>query len=174
MNIFALHPDPAIAASMHCDQHLHKMILESAQMLSVALIKYYPDKARLVYKPAYEKHPCTQWLLKDTANIHWLLNLCYELENIRQGLGCNTHSSMDIVDVVASTMQLDVLNPPYEFIFCGPDGIRLRSDISIHQKYHLLYTQKYRAWLDTPKRMSYKNRPLPDFLSQYKDSIPNG
>ena len=36
MNIFYLHSDPALAAEMHCDKHVVKMILEYAQMLSTA------------------------------------------------------------------------------------------------------------------------------------------
>ena len=36
MNIFALSPVPEVAAKWHCDKHVVKMILESAQMLSTA------------------------------------------------------------------------------------------------------------------------------------------
>ena len=36
MNIFILHSDPEIAAKQHCDKHVCKMIVESAQMLSTA------------------------------------------------------------------------------------------------------------------------------------------
>ena len=34
MNIFYLDPRPDTAAEMHCDKHVVKMIVESAQMLS--------------------------------------------------------------------------------------------------------------------------------------------
>lgn len=36
MNIFYLHEIPRVAAQMHCDSHVIKMIVESAQMLSTA------------------------------------------------------------------------------------------------------------------------------------------
>lgn len=36
MNIFYLHESPAFAAEMHCDQHVRKMLIESAQLLSTA------------------------------------------------------------------------------------------------------------------------------------------
>jgi hypothetical protein len=36
MNIFVLHPDPFVAAEMHCDKHVVKMIVEYAQLLSTA------------------------------------------------------------------------------------------------------------------------------------------
>jgi hypothetical protein len=34
MNIFYLDSDPELAAQMHCDKHVVKMILETAQLLS--------------------------------------------------------------------------------------------------------------------------------------------
>jgi len=54
MNIFALHEDPHEAAAMMGDQHVIKMILESAQMLcSVARdlghsVRYKPTHIALV------------------------------------------------------------------------------------------------------------------------------
>ena len=36
MNVFALHQHPIAAAKMHCDKHVVKMILETAQLLSTA------------------------------------------------------------------------------------------------------------------------------------------
>ena len=36
MNIFFLHQNPKIAAQMHCDKHVVKMVLEYAQILSTA------------------------------------------------------------------------------------------------------------------------------------------
>ena len=38
MNIFVLHLNPHIAAQMHCDQHVIKMIIESAQLLYTCII----------------------------------------------------------------------------------------------------------------------------------------
>ena len=36
MNIFMLDRDPRVAANMHCDKHVVKMILETAQLLCTA------------------------------------------------------------------------------------------------------------------------------------------
>ena len=36
MNIFVLDDNPITAAKQHCDKHVVKMIIESAQMLSTA------------------------------------------------------------------------------------------------------------------------------------------
>ena len=40
MNIFHLDKDPKICAEYHCDKHIVKMILETAQMLSTAYQKH--------------------------------------------------------------------------------------------------------------------------------------
>lgn len=175
MNIFALHPNPAIAASMHCDQHLHKMILESAQMLSTAA-HYWPEDMFTIrshlYKPAYENHPCTIWC-RVPENALWVVNLCLELENIRDELNYSRHSSMNVIDAVSDYLD-DFEDCPREHIFCGPYQFRLRPDLDIHQKYQAYYIQKYRLWLDTTHPMSYKGRSLPEFLQPFKDSINHG
>ena len=60
MNIFHLHKDPKICAEYHCDKHVVKMILETAQMLSTAINEHSMGIAQdRLYKPAYPKHPMT-------------------------------------------------------------------------------------------------------------------
>ena len=108
MNIFALHPNPAIAASMHCNNHLHKMILESAQMLSTMFHHNFPEETNiraLIYKPAYENHPCTKWVSNSLYNASWLIRLCYELQDIRYSVGCEEHSSMQIIKAIDCVIQ---------------------------------------------------------------------
>ena len=36
MNLFYLHEEPQVSATLHCDKHVVKMIIEYAQMLSTA------------------------------------------------------------------------------------------------------------------------------------------
>lgn len=179
MNIFALHPDPAIAASMHCDQHLHKMILESAQMLSTAMWHWWPDSRPFIYKPAYEKHPCTQWVCASKSNAWWITSLMFQLNEIRLDTGAQVdHSSLEISNVfhhyVDAYEEVNIPTSAHQFIFAGPDQFRLRPDLNIHRKYQQYYIQKFHLWLDKRQPMSYKGRPLPEFLLPYKDSIPHG
>lgn len=167
MNIFVLDTDPAIAASYHCDQHLHKMILESAQMLSTVMHDVGYSSKSLVYKPAYQNHSCTRWLINSRAACLWVIKLCKELENIRLSLGADFHKSMEIIEIAAQAMT-DPMDPKYldklEFkIFAGPPSIEIRN-ISVVEKYQMYYRQKHRAWLNTRAPMSYKNRPIPPFL----------
>ena len=71
MNIFILDRDPAVAARYHCDKHVSKMILESAQMLSTVLGG--------PYKKTHQNHPCTVWVGDSMGNAVWLFELAHHL-----------------------------------------------------------------------------------------------
>ena len=60
MNIFALDIDVQKAAEYHCDKHVVKMILESAQMISTVFDKYDEHQSYML-KPCFQNHPCTLW-----------------------------------------------------------------------------------------------------------------
>ena len=70
MNIFVLHKDPAIAATMACDKHVVKMILETAQMLCTAARALGSDAP---YGATHKKHPCTIWTGASQGNWDWLI-----------------------------------------------------------------------------------------------------
>ena len=78
MNIFHLHKDPRICAEYHCDKHVVKMILETAQMLSTAYRKKFNDGEEL-YKTAYPKHPMTIWVGNSGGNFFWTIKLLDQL-----------------------------------------------------------------------------------------------
>ena len=58
MNIFKLDATPELCAQVHCDKHVSKMILESAQMLCTV---FWSNNQTAPYKPVHAKHPCTLW-----------------------------------------------------------------------------------------------------------------
>lgn len=74
MNIFILDENPVIAAQMHCDRHVCKMIIESAQMLCGA----FPNGIA-PYKRSYYHHPCSQWTRESSDNYIWHLKLAKSL-----------------------------------------------------------------------------------------------
>jgi len=76
MNIFFLHFDAQIAATHHCDKHVVKMILESAQLLYSS--HWVTDATRLpanAYKKTHSNHPCAIWVRESGANYRWLCEL---------------------------------------------------------------------------------------------------
>jgi hypothetical protein len=80
MNIFFLDSDPKKCAEQHCDKHVVKMILESAQLLSTAhhvLDDYNAPKG--IYKPTHKNHPSAIWARTTDSNYDWLYVLWREL-----------------------------------------------------------------------------------------------
>ena len=79
MNIFVLHEKPEIAATMACDKHVVKMILETAQMMCTVVASYGHETP---YRATHAKHPCTIWAAQSRANWNWLvehgMSLCDE------------------------------------------------------------------------------------------------
>ena len=71
MNIFFLSWHPKIAAEYHCDKHVVKMIIETAQMLYSAH-SHPPENA---YKQTHKNHPCTIWARYSLFNYMWLCSL---------------------------------------------------------------------------------------------------
>lgn len=92
MNIFVLDRDPVLAARAHCDTHVVKMVLETAQLLSTAHVGpelrylendgggwYLQDTrgyyANRVYAPTHENHPCAVWVREAPGNYRWACSL---------------------------------------------------------------------------------------------------
>lgn len=76
MNIFALDSDPKLCARYHCDKHVIKMVLESAQLLSTARLMCNEEAP---YKVTHVNHPCSKWVRESKSNYIWLYSLMYHL-----------------------------------------------------------------------------------------------
>jgi len=68
VNLFVLDRDPVVAARYHCDKHVPKMVLETAQMLCTAR---HMHGLEAPYKRAHERHPCTLWVASSLSNYLW-------------------------------------------------------------------------------------------------------
>lgn len=68
MNIFILARDPRRAAQHLCDQHVVKMLVETAQLLCAA---FPPGCAP--YRRTHFNHPCALWTRESRANFDWLV-----------------------------------------------------------------------------------------------------
>lgn len=94
MNIFILAGTPEESATMQCDKHVVKMVLESAQILCSPFAA--TDKAP--YKRTHYNHPCSVWARKSEANYSWLVShalaLCEEYTR-RYG---KRHKSQDVIE----------------------------------------------------------------------------
>lgn len=76
MNVFVLHRDPVKCARAHCDKHVVKMILETAQLLSTAHHELSPARVPVgIYKSTHRNHPCAIWCRATSGNYQWLYEL---------------------------------------------------------------------------------------------------
>ena len=92
MNIFFLSLDTKEAARWHHDQHVIKMVIESAQLLSTAwhvlnpeYVKREPNGAtfllggKRIFGPSHVNHPMAIWVRESTANYQYCWNLGLDL-----------------------------------------------------------------------------------------------
>jgi hypothetical protein len=76
MNIFFLSWSPKEAAQLHCDKHVVKMIIETAQMLYSAHWILNPEHLpTTAYRLAHKNHPCSIWVRTSLENYLWLCSL---------------------------------------------------------------------------------------------------
>jgi len=79
MNIFYLDSDPKVCAEYHCDKHVVKMILESAQLLCTA-INVKVGEQITPYKTTHVNHPCSIWVRENYSNWSYVWSLMFALE----------------------------------------------------------------------------------------------
>ena len=141
MNIFFLDKTPEKSAEYHCDKHVVKMILETAQMLSTAINKYAMgiDSSRL-YKNAHPKHPSTIWMGSTRDNFMWGLKLGQELSKEYTKRYGKKHKSSNIIDNIIQSKYYEVIptgeltTPPQ----CMPDEFK-------HDDYVIAYRNYYKG-----------------------------
>lgn len=183
MNIFILDEDPLVAAKMHCDSHIVKMITECAQMLSTnyriakgtegkkksksgkTMIRHWfledTELEDWLFVTAHYNHPCTKWARISSGNWDWLYQLYVHLSNEYYHYFGKFHKSSIFV----------------EFFERCPDGIPKgpRTDFCIAMDLypHCIVrgdpVQSYKNYYIDQKLSfaTYKNRAVPDFLKPY-------
>jgi hypothetical protein len=95
MNIFYLHAIASKAAEYHCDKHVVKMILETAQLLYSAHWILNPSGlSENAYRKTHVNHPCAIWVRESLSNYRWLADLGYWLcQEYRHRYGDKTHKT---------------------------------------------------------------------------------
>ena len=159
MNIFHLDKDPRICARYHCDKHVVKMILETAQMLSTAYQKHCGDDYNL-YKPAYPKHPMTIWVGDSLENFRYALALGEWLAIQYTYRYKKVHKSQKIIDhirfhklknVVKNFTKVEFTRPP----LCMPDEYKCDDYVQAYRNYYIGDKKEFARYtsVDVPKFM---------------------
>jgi hypothetical protein len=180
VNIFYLDHDPQAAAQAHCDKHVAKMIVETAQLLSAAwgvlcptALDHYWQGAEQrttlagarIYKTTHQNHPSAVWARTTLGNYKWLhalgLRLCDEYTH-RYG---KVHATTAVLLALETPPpQLAGTDPTHmEPPACVPEDCVVMDDgfVDAVASYRHCYATAKRAML------TFRNRPPPAWLVQH-------
>ncbi|MBC8282988.1 MAG: hypothetical protein H8E32_04185 [Nitrospinae bacterium] len=148
MNIFILDKDIQKCAQYHCDRHVVKMILESAQMLSTGVRLSGLDEG---YKMTHPNHPCSLWVMESLANWKWLRELSKALNEeyrFRFDRKVN-HKSYDLICSLSLPKISDLGLTP--FTQAMPDEYRHKNPVKAYRKYYKGEKSSLFKWTKRPK-----------------------
>jgi hypothetical protein len=159
MNIFVLDESPMVAATYHCDRHVVKMVLETAQILcSAASLN---GSRNTPYKPTHLKHPCVLWAAETRGNYRWLVSLGLELGNEYYRRYGKVHKSHEVIRQMARDDGFLPNKPRTDWAQCMPDECRIAGDaVRAYRKYyatHKLPILEY-SWTDAPSWLTQRIR----------------
>lgn len=146
MNIFYVHDDPKVSATMLCDKHCVKMILESAQMLSTAH-RLLDDSDAPVYKATHKNHPSAIWVRQSHQHYEWLLDhalaLCEEYTR-RYGRTHKTEAMLRtyLIEPPRHIPAKCFLEPPQ----CMPDIYKRSTAVEAYRAYYIGDKAKIATW----------------------------
>lgn len=160
MNIFFLDRDPATAARYHCNKHVVKMILESAQLLSTAhrvldgkLVekKYWvldDERDGILYRATHMNHPSAVWVRSNIDHYRWVYDLLYYLiYEYKHRYGGKYHK--------CEALQWTLMNAPHNIEFyapwqdppqCMPDDAKLDDVVLAYRNYYAKYKSDIAKW----------------------------
>lgn len=153
MNIFVLDTDPKLAARAHCDKHVVKMVLESAQLLSTAHhIAGSTIDLGSIYKPTHIEHPCAKWCRENAANYKWLYNLYHELAREYTHRYCKIHKAATITPFLQSVPDGVLRRNPTSsssltpFVQCMPDEYKHEDAVTAYRDYYVGEKASFAKW----------------------------
>ncbi len=156
MNIFYLDRDPVIASQLHSDQHVIKMVLETAQILCSALHRY---GIAVPYKPTHPRHPSVLWAGDSLEHWLWTRKLGLALSDEYRYRRGKDHASEAVILGLPSSPPIPDsgwTDPPQAMpeIYRGPDSVRA---------YQAYYAAE-KARFPSKGPATWTGRPKPDFM----------
>ena len=164
MNIFFLDFDTKKCAEYHCDKHVVKMILETAQLLC-GVHHMTPQVAPQVapqvpYKLSHKNHPCAIWSRESLTNYLVLcelgLELCYEY-TYRYG---RRHKSQDVIEWCVinkpSIVDIGYTEPPKAM----PDEYKVDSVVESYRNYYRGAKVSFAVWKNREKPFWFEEKVL--------------
>jgi len=179
LNIFYLSEDIEECAEFHIDRHVTKMILESAQLLCMALwsdklFGYTPraltpeeyaelknvmraepsnmdERTFVPYKASHHNSPCSIWLRSSIEHFYYLHVLANELQREAWYRGYKTHKSIGIINNLPLPVSLPDKGfvPPYPAM---PEELKSGDTLNDYRLFYMLDKAAIPAtWRDREK-----------------------
>lgn len=159
MNIFYLAHGPVKAAQYHCDKHVVKMILESAQLLSTAhrILDgekndkqwILPDERdEVLYRATHANHPSAVWVRANADHYRWVHDLLYWLiYEYKYRYGGKYHKTealqLHLLDAPRNIPIVDWEDPPQ----CMPDDCKHEYNVvTAYRTYYAKYKSDIAKW----------------------------
>ena len=155
MNIFILDKDVKKCAQYHCDKHVVKMILETAQLLCG--VHHMTDQVtdQVPYKLSHKNHPCAIWSRESLSNYLYLCDLGLELckeYTYRYG---KRHKSQDVIEWCV-TNKPNICDKEFtEPARAMPNEYKVDSVVESYRNYYIGEKSKIAVW---------KNRDIPEWF----------
>jgi len=149
VNIFYLHHAAPLAAVMHCDSHVVKMSLETAQILCT-VHHIHGNGENVPYKSTHIHHPSVIWAAESKVQYMWLQNLgvylCREYY-VRYG---RRHACEKYINGVLSKPPEALIKGKYlwrEPPQAMPDDCKVEGDaITAYRKYYQKHKSSFAKW----------------------------
>lgn len=159
MNIFFLDDDPVRCAQQHCDKHVVKMILETAQLLSNAHHMLDGDQViKPIYKLTHKNHPSAVWVRTSKEHYNWLWKLLRELckEYTHRYGKVHKVEREGLINILyvppSNIVNAEWTDPPPAM----PDEYKHQSTIQSYKNYYVGAKASFARWT---------NRPIPEWFS---------
>lgn len=159
MNIFVTSPDPTACAQALADPHVRKMLMESAQMLSTAILHHRPDLSGVngLCKPTHRHHPIVLWAGSSRDAAYWLFAHAAALAAEYQHRRGKTHATAARLPTIAAHLDVIPDGPMPPFHADVPADLRA---LPVFDAYRALLPRKYAAWT-AARAAGNKRKPAP-------------
>lgn len=158
MNIFVLDLDTEVCARYHCDKHVVKMILETAQILSTSFRAKGLDY-KWMYRSTHANHPCVIWAGESLGNLKWLIDLGIHLSReytARYGKKHKTSPKFFLFRHHLKKLENRLPDKMTDFALAMPEDVKEYGDAV--QSYRSYYT-KYKSHI-----LTWKNQDKPNWI----------
>lgn len=144
MNIFVLDKNPLRAAQYHCDKHVSKMTLETAQMMSTVHHQYgTPD---VPYRPTHKHHPCVVWAATNRSNFIWLATLGACLANEFWHRRGKRHKSSEVIQKLKAPPDQMPDGIMTDFALAMPDTYKTDDAVESYRRFYLGEKSRFAEW----------------------------